>query len=171
MRINARAAFSFYGFPHPSIVFSSFVCGAHTNDYCTKPCRLLQNIIFICCREILVVLSERVFLRGSLFPDQWRGQFIFHVRFNASQQCIGRVAFKWPIRPPPWQQSPTRSLVALFQCGCCSPGFLYSVNRRVLLDRLHQILPFRDRDFISMRGWQTACLGGHRCAPSHTKGR
>lgn len=44
MRINACAAFSFASAP-PWIVLAAF-CAVLTNDHCTKPCRLLENIIY-----------------------------------------------------------------------------------------------------------------------------
>jgi hypothetical protein len=166
--------FSFYGcrasterasihiIPRTPRLFLAALCAVHTNDYCTKPCRLLE-ILFSSGAEI----SELCIVWPCVFSCRaW--QFIFHVRFNAAASVSADFLSNGPfVRPRAHEKrelARSLSLRCTFSAKMRLPRF-YLVNGRVSLDRLHP------SDFhLSGAGilfpnapW------GHRCAPSHLK--
>lgn len=168
--------FSFYGcrastarlrihiIPRTPRLFLAALCAVHTNDYCAKPCRLLE-ILFSSGAEI----SELCIVWPCVFSCRaW--QFIFHVRFNAVAIVYRPTSFQMARSFAPAHTRNENSLARSLSLRCTFsakmrlPRF-YLVNGRVSLDRLHP------SDFhLSGAGILFPnAPRGHRCAPSHLK--
>jgi hypothetical protein len=161
---RARASTSYHA--HPSIVFSSFVCGAHER-LLYQTMSIVGNIIFICCRNFRAsVLSGRVFSAAE------RGNLFFTL--DLTPQPVyrpGRLPFKWPVRSPPRTPASRRELArshcalhffSVYMRGC--RDFIWSIAEFRFIDCIHQIFAS-----LGLRFYFPMRLGGHRCAPSHSK--
>jgi hypothetical protein len=124
--------------PRTPRLFLAALCAVHTNDYCTKPCRLLE-ILFSSGAEI----SELCIVWPCVFSCRaW--QFIFHVRFNAVAIVYRPTSFQMARSFAPAHTRNENSLArshcaALFQRKCGCRDFIWSMAEFRLIDCIHQI--------------------------------
>lgn len=165
-----RAAFSFYGCrarPHPSIVFSSFVCGAHER-LLYQTMSIVGKYYFHLLRNF-VVLSGRVFPAQSAFPTsdvaRARSNLFFTLDLTPASVSARPTSFQMA-QSPPAHSSPTTRSHCTFSV-LLAAIFIWSV---VLLDRLHASDFYLSGVGIYFDEAGRLRLRDHRCAPSHTRG-